>query len=268
MTDGTTATFPAKDCTVILPSTATAGQKKMLITKDGLTVLVNVTVTAPQITGITIEKTPSKMVYALGENFDPAGLVVKATYDNGAIEDITSKVTFAYAFEGEGESLIGVKYGSFSKYFSVKVYEKPTVSLADIDGYAGQTIKIPIFFFANEEIIVPATFDITISYDSAKLQYMGIENSDLYTVTAVDGNTLRIVPKNASAILDYVLANLLFKLQTDTACYNTSAEITIDQLTLSDSLGNQYASVLGNGQISNLNVEINKLKVELHNNNN
>jgi len=252
MTDGITAAFPAKDCTVILPSTATVGQKKIVITKDGLSVLVNLSVVEPQVTSITIEKTPTKMVYALGESFDSAGLVVKATYDNGAIEDITSKVTFAYAFEGEGESLIGVKYGSFSKYFSVKVYEKPTVSLADIDGYAGQTIKIPIFFFANEEIIVPATFDITISYDSAKLQYMGIENSDLYTVTAVDGNTLRIVPKNSSAILDYVLANLLFKLQTDTACYNTSAEITIDQLTLSDSLGNQYASVLGNGQISNL----------------
>ena len=251
MTDGTTAAFPAKDCTVVLPSTASAGQKKMLITKDGLSVLVNVTVTEPQVTGITIEKTPSKMVYALGESFDPAGLVVKATYDNGAIEDITSKVTFAYAFEGEGESLIGVKYGSFSKYFSVKVYEKPTVSFADIDGYAGQTIKIPVFFFANEEIIVPATFDIAISYDSAKLQYMGIENSELYTVTAADG-TLRIAAKNSSAILDCILVDILFKLKTDVACYNTSAEITIDQLTLSDSLGNQYTSVLGNGQISNL----------------
>lgn len=43
---------------------------------------------------IEVTKQPNKMVYAEGEAFDPTGMVVIATYENGQTRDVTKYVTF------------------------------------------------------------------------------------------------------------------------------------------------------------------------------
>ena len=251
-TDGSTERFSFNDCAFALPRTDVAGQKKMMVTKNGFSVLVNVTVIEPQVIGIIVEKTPSKMVYARGESFDPAELLVKAVYDNGKAEDVTEKVAFDYSFDEQGESLVCITYEAFSEYLFAKVYEKPKISLLNTDGYAGQMVEVSVFSLANGDAVAPSVLDVTISYDASKLQYAGMVNGYLYTVTEIDADTLHIVSKNTVSVSENILAKLLFKLKTDESCHGTNAEITIDCLTLSDDLGNQYATVADNTLIFNL----------------
>ena len=71
-----------------------------------------------KLTGITITTPPSKTTYTVGETFDPAGMVVQATYSNGAtlqatgyayspstpLTDGTTKVTIVYTEGGVSAS--------------------------------------------------------------------------------------------------------------------------------------------------------------------
>lgn len=54
----------------------------------------------PVLESIEISGTPEKIVYEVGESFDPTGLVATGYYDNSTNTDITSSVEWAYAPAG------------------------------------------------------------------------------------------------------------------------------------------------------------------------
>ena len=87
-------------------NTITISYKEGGVTKS---TTLTVTVKAP-LTGIEVNTESAKMEYAHGENFDPAGLVVTATYSDGTKEDVTG-----YTVEGGenmtvGQNTITVRY--------------------------------------------------------------------------------------------------------------------------------------------------------------
>lgn len=43
---------------------------------------------APKVISIAIVEAPTKTSYTVGEEFDPAGMVVAATYDNGSVANV------------------------------------------------------------------------------------------------------------------------------------------------------------------------------------
>ena len=49
--------------------------------------------------GLVIVNNPTKMVYSLGESFDPIGLVVKANYSDGSSEFIPNSALYFSGFE-------------------------------------------------------------------------------------------------------------------------------------------------------------------------
>lgn len=255
MTDGTAVETSLEKCTVVLPSTDTSGQKHIVITCNDLSALIPVTVNEVKVNKLVIEKMPTKLAYVVGESFEPAGISVKAELEGGKLEDVTAKVTYDAVFNEEGNVTVGVKYGSNYAYIPVKVYEKPEIEILNTDGYAGEKITVPVHYFAGSEVVVPSSFEITVSYDASKLSYLGVENGTKFTVTNVDGDTLRIKFNGAEAILNNILATLEFKLMEDASCYNTSAKVTIDKLDLTDSLGNKFESVLTGGEVFNLGIE-------------
>ena len=51
---------------------------------------------APTLTAVTVSGAPTKTSYYAGDNFEPAGLTVKGTYDDSSVEDITSGITWTY----------------------------------------------------------------------------------------------------------------------------------------------------------------------------
>ena len=65
----------------------------------------------PTIESIDVTTLPDRTVYALGETFDPTGMVVTATYSNGTTRDITDYVTYqTEEFEITGTQTLVIEF--------------------------------------------------------------------------------------------------------------------------------------------------------------
>ena len=75
----------------------TEGVKNLIVSYGGKRVLVQITVVAKEIVSIDV-KEPIKLEYLEGEDFDPTGMEIVATYNNGSKEIVTD-----YTVEGFGD---------------------------------------------------------------------------------------------------------------------------------------------------------------------
>lgn len=84
--------------------------------KETFTANKNVTLYAvwreKTISSITIKKLPAKMIYTVGEKFDPTGMIVKINYTDGTSREITSGYTCTPtgAMNTAGQQTIAVSY--------------------------------------------------------------------------------------------------------------------------------------------------------------
>lgn len=93
-----------------------------------------------QIDYLIIASYPDKLVYYVGESFDPAGLEIQVVYKNGESTYIThSKLTFDGFDSSEisSEQEITVEYMGYTKTISVAIVElpKPNPTLESIEVY-------------------------------------------------------------------------------------------------------------------------------------
>ena len=88
--DGTTREVPLADLEITGFDSASAGMRTVTVSYQGHTATTAVTVLDPAavLTGIEVATPPTKTVYAVGEDFDPAGMVVTATYDDGLTREV------------------------------------------------------------------------------------------------------------------------------------------------------------------------------------
>lgn len=82
----------------ISPKNLAADTDKVVITYRGMTAEIAVNVTVPKVTAIAVTTQPAKTSYKVGDTFDPTGMVVTATYENGA-----TKVTTEYSYSPNRE---------------------------------------------------------------------------------------------------------------------------------------------------------------------
>lgn len=79
----------------------TPGAKNLIVSFGGKRVIIKVTVVEKEAISMEVVE-PEKFEYVLGDEFDPAGMVVTVTFNNGDVEDVTD-----YTIEGFGE-FVGV----------------------------------------------------------------------------------------------------------------------------------------------------------------
>ena len=79
------------------------GKKNLMVSFGGKRVIIQVTVIEKKADSITVID-PEKFEYVLGDEFDPTGMVVTVTFNNGAVEEVTD-----YTIEGFGD-FTGVGY--------------------------------------------------------------------------------------------------------------------------------------------------------------
>lgn len=132
--DETTADV-TNDCTVSPEVLDTAGTQTITVTHtdSGKTATFDVTVTAKELTGITVEGTLQKEQYQAFDHFNPTGLTVKAHYNNGTEEAVTG-YTVGYQSGGclhAGDTTVTISYGG--KSAQVTIPEVSKISL-DISG--------------------------------------------------------------------------------------------------------------------------------------
>ena len=126
--DGTNAEVPmtANEIEVIGFDSSSEGTQTVTISYAGYTATFGVTV-KNEATGITIESTPSKKTYVIGEEIDLTGGVLVVSYEDGTVAEIpmTSdgiEIT-GYDSETAGTQTVTISYAGYTATFDVTVEE-------------------------------------------------------------------------------------------------------------------------------------------------
>ena len=102
---------------------ATAGEKTVTVTFEAQTASFKVTVAEVVLESIRIAANPTKASYYQGEEFDPAGIEVKAVFNNGSEQAVAAADLAFSGFDGNnpGEQTITVTYQEKTATFKVNV---------------------------------------------------------------------------------------------------------------------------------------------------
>ena len=101
-----------------------SGIRTVTVKFGGLTVTFDVTVRDIALDRIDVTNFPDKTEYKVGEEFDPTGLEVTGTYNNGDTANVTDNCTFEYDFTSAGSKTVTIKCGEKSTTLQVIVREE------------------------------------------------------------------------------------------------------------------------------------------------
>lgn len=195
---------------------------------------VPITVTKKVVSSIEMIKQPTKTSYVEGENFDPAGMVIEATYNDGTTEKINNKyLEINYA---TGSSLttddtnVNISYGAGSIDVPVNVVSKKMSSIKVIHQpdklsyVAGQTFDLT-------GIVVEATYNdgttaIINDYSYSPSTYLGshIGNSLIGDINK-DGN----IDKVDAALVLKISAGMEITGTVDLVAADCNRDGTVDE---------------------------------------
>ncbi len=102
---------------------AASGEQNVEVQYAGCTANFSVNVVEPTVEKLEIVTLPEVMTYEVGNELVTAGLVLRATYSNGEMVQLTDGYTTEYTFDHVGESTVVVRFGDASASFSVTVTE-------------------------------------------------------------------------------------------------------------------------------------------------
>ena len=115
--------------------TAVGGGSTFVFVRAGRTALakVQVTVTEPSVTSITVKTAPEKTEYKIGEELDLSGIAIEATYDDGTKKEIDIKDCTVTGFDNTkaGTQKITVTYEEQTVTFEVTVSTKAVSDIFD-----------------------------------------------------------------------------------------------------------------------------------------
>ena len=125
-------------CTVSPEVLDTAGKQTITVTHtaSGKTATFEVTVTAKELTGITVTGTPNKVQYQAFDHFDPTGLTVKAHYNDGTWAVVSDDYTVGYQ-TGDclhaGDTIVTISYGDKKAQVTIPEVSKISLNISDAE---------------------------------------------------------------------------------------------------------------------------------------
>lgn len=104
-------------------------QKTVTIEYEGKQVTQAITVTPLLVTSIEIQKAPNKTNYVKGQNFNKAGMIVVAIYENGTKQEITD-----YQIENGtdlklDQTTVTIQFGNFNAIQEIRVEDKTITNI-------------------------------------------------------------------------------------------------------------------------------------------
>jgi hypothetical protein len=111
------------------PDMTTAGEKTVAVTLGGLKTEFTITVSQTALVSIAVTTSPDKTVYYQGEAFDPAGLVVTGTYEDGETREVTGYALSAPDMMQTGSQIVAVTLGSLAVEFSITIGQAALTSI-------------------------------------------------------------------------------------------------------------------------------------------
>ena len=141
-----------------------------------------------ELMSIAVTKAPNKTTYEYGEPIDLTGMVITATYSDGATKpiDISSCSVSGYNSVNVGFQTVSVTYQRKTASFSISVVKhmemhntnNGLVSITPARGVAGQTVDVVISMQENPGLI---STKLSIVYDPEVLTLQGVKNGDVIT---------------------------------------------------------------------------------------
>jgi len=179
--DGTTEVIDNSKLGINGFDSETAGEKTVTVSfqekTDEFTVTVYQEDMLPDIDSIKVITLPTKTHYNLGEDFDPAGMVVTVTYLDGTTAVITNYATDTSGYDKTivGHHTITVTYGGKTDEFSVNVID-PSLP----------TVETPVASIETGIYTAVQSVTLTTATSGAKIYYTTdgtepTENSTLYS---------------------------------------------------------------------------------------
>ena len=191
---------------------------------ETVTGTLTLTVSEDTVTSIAITTPPTKTSYAYGEAFDPAGMVVTATYASGRTEPVTGyAVEPAGPLTTVGENTITVSYKGSTATLSVTVASQaitPTVTLSGAEGlvYDGSEQRPAVSVTADGSALDPAEYVVT---------YADNVSAGTATVTVSDAAGGRYQFKPVTASFQIARASLVPSIEgTTSKTYDGTTAVT------------------------------------------
>lgn len=158
-------------------------------TFEGVTKTANatITVTAVALSSISISGTPNKTTYLVGQSFDPTGITVTATRNNGSTANVTNSTTFTPDPLTIGTTSVTASYteGAVTKTATISGIVVNNVQLVSIS-VSGTPNKTS--YFAGENF-VPTGVTITAHYDDSSSRTLGFEEVTFAPTPLTAGTT-------------------------------------------------------------------------------
>ena len=138
------------------------------ITYDGQTVKQKINVSPLKVDNVSIKQKPTHIEYYEGDTFDPEGLSLTLTYNNGKTEDIvysiSTKDKFSFSVDKlkESDKEVKIVYGGFELTQSIEVHPL-LIESAVIKNEPTQ------LEYYEEDIFNPSGLIITVKYNSGKV---------------------------------------------------------------------------------------------------
>lgn len=149
------------------------------------------------LTGITVKTPPTTVSYTEGEKFNPAGLVITASYDNSTSEDITYNETTksSFTFNPSLTTPLATTDNSVSISYGGKTTNQ-AITVSKFSATAGTYDIVPnnVFFGCNAFTTKPSDFTsatgssngITIEYVAASSAYINSSQCRMYSGTKMN----------------------------------------------------------------------------------
>ena len=237
---GTPSAVAASDVKVTLPAGGLkAGTNTLTATANGVNCTFEATVLEDSLTGIEIDHAPTKVDYTAFENFDPAGMVVTATYASGKTADVTASCTFAPSSALEvTDTQVTVTYQGQT------VNQAITVSSKSITGAEITLDTIPTYNGAEQSVTITS-----VTVDGRTLDSGDYDITSGSSATDVASTTLVITGKGnykETASLDWQLEKAALTLPSasvDAKTYDGDKTATINPGTLNGIKNSDEVSV-------------------------
>lgn len=163
------------------------GQKSIIVSYQGKTAEQDITVKENSVVKIEITKVPDKVDYVVGQNFNKAGMIVKATYANGTIKEITNYEVKDGKSLSEGQTTVTISYEQQTATQAITVVAK---AITEINV---KTKPTKTKYIQNKEDLDLTGGVIEIKYNDATTENIemtsdevsatGFSNSKLGTIT-------------------------------------------------------------------------------------
>ena len=187
--DETTADV-TNDCTVSPEVLDTAGTQTITVTHtdSGKTATFDVTVTAKELTGITVEGTLQKEQYQAFDHFNPTGLTVKARYNDGTDEAVTG-YTVGYQ-TGDclhaGDTTVTISYQGETAQVTIPEVSKISLNISDAEWAGAASVPYDGMEHTVSLTLPEAVRDLVdVEYSGTTATYVGSYSASA-TVTAKD----------------------------------------------------------------------------------